>query len=297
MHSKADTQADSPGLADTEVAQLRERLAGQLADWGAEFSAVLNALQGAQRELHERDDHIAELSARLDTAEQQAQNNSEIERLTAELATQEAELGDRDEQLRLLREQNSQLHEQLDSVAQAQAELQHRDAEITRIRRQKKQADDHVAELLEELRSLRESTHEDASNEAAEIAALRAELDARKTLVKSLRADAERVAALDTLLEEKNRVVQTLEDSLNRQSETMAELKRNAEFWKNKYRGSQGDHGSTTTITSRRPDTEQVSRMLEAAGGEDVGDRTIAIDMRQALLEARRVSGSTPRKS
>lgn len=290
-------QADTPGIDDVEVARLRERLAGQLADWGAEFSSVLEALQGARRELDERDGRIAELDARLATAEQQAQDNSEIERLTAELAAQQAELADRDELLRSLREQNDQLHERLDSAAETTAELQHRDAEIARIRRQKKQAEDHVAELLEELRSLRESTHEDASNEAAEIAALRAELDARKTLIKSLRADAERVGALDTLLEEKNTVVQTLEESLNRQSETMAELRRNAEFWKNKYRGSQGDHGSTTTITSRRPDPEQVSRMLEAAGGEDVGDRTIAIDMRQALLEARRVSGSTPRKS
>ena len=63
---------------------------------------------------------------------------------------------------------------------------------------------------------MREAAEAKVSEEQGEIDALRAELEARKTVIKSLRADQERVAALQKSLEEKREVVEQLEASMNR---------------------------------------------------------------------------------
>jgi myosin heavy subunit len=348
---------------ETSTARIRERLAELLAEWGAEFSGVLEDLDGSRKSVAERDARIAELMAEVDAYERDA---AQITQLREQLAGRDAELAEHDAELADLREQlqkqgadHQQLVAKLEAAEQARQADQHREAELARVQRQKKQAEDQVNELLEQVRLLRETADEEASGGATEIAALQAELDARKTLIRSLRADADRAKALETLLEEKKRIVETLEASINRHADTIAELKRSAEYWKAKYRNAYGDFGATTTITrsampaqdtaaghsdtradsrpeersdsgsftglNTRPDVrneqpeaadaagdddaatvdaQRIAALLEAAGQsgadgdgeEDMADRTIAIDMRQALVEARRAAGQFNRK-
>ncbi len=347
---------------ETPTTRIRERLAELLAEWGAEFSSVLEDLETTRRTVAERDARIAELMAELDGRERDA---DEIEQLREQQAARDAAIAERDAELADLREQlheqrtaQDQLLEKLAVAEQARQESQHKEAELARMKRQKKQADDHVNELLEQVRLLREAADEEASGGATEIAALQAELDARKTLVRSLRADADRTKALETLLDEKKAIIETLEASINRNADTIAELKRSTEYWKAKYRNAYGDFGATTTITrsavpmtgapapaapagqgpvpasvaggesprdaradvrhespegrsaegdedSTDVDANQIAALLEAAAkkgadgndGDDMADRTIAIDMRHALVEARRAAGQFNRKS
>ena len=53
---------------------------------------------------------------------------------------------------------------------------------------------------------MREATGK-ANDESTELEALRAELDARKAMIKSLRADQDRVAALEASLDEKREII------------------------------------------------------------------------------------------
>lgn len=344
---------------ETPTARIRERLAETLAEWGSEFTAVLEDLERARKALAERDNRVAELTAELDDRDNELAELGKLRKqqqsYESALAKRDAELSDLCDQLKNQHASNEELAAKLEAAEQARQADQHREAELARIRRQKKQADDQVAELLEQVRMLRETADEEASGGASEIAALQAELDARKILVRNLRADAERANALETLLEEKNAIVETLEESINRHAETIAELKRSADYWKAKYRNAYGDFGATTTITrpamprasapapaqsqvrppapplapekvdaaqigsenrsdseisgdvtvsaeedSAEVDARQIAELLEASGDpdgeDDVGDRTVAIDMRQALVEARRAAGKFNRK-
>jgi chromosome segregation ATPase len=272
-------------MADTNLPTqtLRDRLAGLLADWGTEFSCLLDELDEAQGQ-------IAALRAQL------GERDSELEGVRGEL-------GERDRQAEESHQQIQALRAELEAAEHRKADASLRDAELARYRRQKTQAEEQVAQLLDELRDLRRSADEEASNqaseEAAELEALRAELDARKTLIGSLRADAGRVSVLEARLKQKIEVIAELEESVNRHAGTIAELKRSAEQWKSRYRALQGDHGATTTtVAAQRAALRQatvVEQAAIAATDEDFGDRTIAIDMRQALVEARRAASGRVR--
>ena len=66
-------------------------------------------------------------------------------------------------------------------------------------------------------------------------------------MIKSLRADQDRVTALQTSLEEKREIIEQLEASTNRHSNTIAELRRSADMWKRKYQAVKGDSPTATT--------------------------------------------------
>jgi hypothetical protein len=119
---------------------------------------------------------------------------------------------------------------------------------------------------------------------------LRAELEARKVMIKSLRADQDRVAALQATINEKGEIVRQLEASLNRHSDTIVELKRSAEAWKRKYQAVKGSSSTAETSVNvpTLSDTDvRVIEQLEQGAATDT-ESTIAIDMRGSLLEARR---------
>ena len=98
--------------------------------------------------------------------------------------------------------------------------------------------------------------------------------------------------------------MQQLEATINRYASTIEELKGKAERWRQRYRESKGsgvvatlpDIASTATDTAALTATDIASMTstgvpeLPASLAQDSGaaDRTIAIDMRHALLEARR---------
>jgi len=124
----------------------------------------------------------------------------------------------------------------------------------------------------------------------AEIESLRAELEARKTLIKSLRADQERVAALRTTLDQKQEIIEQLEASTNKHAATIAELRRNSDAWKRKYQLLRGESGTATTSVNLPTLSDTDVRVVEELDKDSkvAPDATIAIDMRRSLLEARR---------
>jgi predicted RNase H-like nuclease (RuvC/YqgF family) len=141
-----------------------------------------------------------------------------------------------------------------------------------------------------ELDAIKESAQDESSDDLAELEAMRAELDARKTLIKSLRADASRVRNLESELEEKRAIVTTLEASINRHAETIADLKRGADLWKRKYKALQGGNTSTTSTELPMLTKTDVAALQQLESADTQADHTIAIDMRQPLREARRKS-------
>jgi flagella basal body P-ring formation protein FlgA len=113
-------------------------------------------------------------------------------------------------------------------------------------------------------------------------------------MIKSLKADAERAETLEARLEEKRDVVSSLEEAIDQHAATIAELRRSVEAWKAKYQVAKGekltdrDHTKTMTELPALTDTEiDVLAELESAS-QDAPAQTVAIDMRDALKEARR---------
>src|SRR6185436_1091820 len=109
----------------------------------------------------------------------------------------------------------------------------------------------------------------------------------------SLRADQERAAALEASLEEKRDVIQQLEASINRHSNTITELKRGAEGWKRKYQALKGASSTATVPALSETDIRSIEQLDKTAieqlqktaieqlekTMEPKGDATIAIDM------------------
>jgi chromosome segregation ATPase len=218
-------------------------------------------------------------------AEEASKLRKEIRAKDLEFERLSSELDSKKELIRALRRD-------AESVDRLKADAKLKDQEIDGLKGQLERAEQRAGEVGKELAALRESAAGRASEESAELDAVRADLDARKTLIKSLRGDQERVGALEASLEEKREVIAQLEASINRHSNTIAELKRSAEAWKRKYQAAQGGAGASTVTSATVPtlsDTDmRAIEQLEKS--ETKSDATIAIDMRRSLLEARRAA-------
>jgi chromosome segregation ATPase len=282
---------------ETGIEDLRERLTGLLADWGAEMSMVLRELDEARSKLTETraasekhteqrkslEDRVAgqtklietmkaEATAAADLRGQVRANDLEIERLASDLESKQ-------ELVRALR-RDGEMAERL------KAESKIKDQEIAALQKERRQAEKQIADLSEALNDQAESRKDD---DVAELEAVRAELEARKTLIKSLRADADRVTALEGRLEEKREIVATLEASINKHAETIADLKRMGDAWRKKYQALRGKNSdSTSAELPVFSDTDFAA--LQQLESTDVSspEHTIAIDMRRPLSEARR---------
>jgi chromosome segregation ATPase len=125
-----------------------------------------------------------------------------------------------------------------------------------------------------------------------EVEAMRAELAARKVLVKSLRTDADKGKALEKELAENRQLMVTMKTLLDRHSKTISELRRSAETWERKY-NRLAEAG--TEKPSRNDDTLSDSSILSDTGVEQYvnasmeidGAHTIVIDMTEPLRKAR----------
>jgi uncharacterized coiled-coil protein SlyX len=132
---------------------------------------------------------------------------------------------------------------------------------------------------------------------------VRAELDAKNTLIQSLRTDSDRIGQLEERLDEKRAIIAKLESSVDKQADTIAELKQSVTRWKDKSHASKVDHDDEPTFARTLPSMPPIfepeetgtdfSQLVEEAGAQP--DRTIAINMRDALREAREAAGK-PKK-
>jgi chromosome segregation ATPase len=137
-------------------------------------------------------------------------------------------------------------------------------------------------------------------DDTTELKAIQAELDAKTSLIKSLRTDAERSQTLEDRLDEKRATIGELEKSLDSQAATIAELKDSVRRWKDRYGALKSAHDIADSMISTMPDV--VARV--AAGDADsdaetvidkIAERTVAINMRDALQDARDAA-DTPKK-
>jgi chromosome segregation ATPase len=216
----------------------------------------------------------------------------EVSKLRAEVRTKDLEFERVSSELESKKELVRALRRDGDGAERLKSESRQKDRDLEELKSKLQNAESKAAEAAVELATLRENAASQLSEEQAEIDALRAELEARKTVIKSLRADQDRVAALQASLEEKRDVIEQLEASINRHSNTIGELRRTVETWKRKYQAVKGDSPTATTSINlpslSETDVRVIEQIEKSASGKT--DATIAIDMRRSLLEARRTA-------
>lgn len=293
----------------TPLQSVRDRLTGLLADWGSELSAILQELEQKRARVEElerkhsgRDEQLKSMQQRLEgqenlietlqsDAEEAAKLRKELRAKDLEFERLSSELDSKKELIRALRRD-------AEGVDRLKADSKVKDREIEDLKTHLQRAEQKIEELSNDFDVLREAAAGKASEESAEIEALRAELDARKTMIKSLRADQDRAATLEANLDEKREIIEQLEASLNRHAGTIAELRRSAESWKRKYQALKGESSTAATSVNlpslSTTDVQALERLEQTTDGKP--EATIAIDMRRSLLEARRAAAQTGEK-
>lgn len=286
------------------IESLRQDFDGSLAALAAELDAVLASAEEMVssgesqnkrvRQLEERAEGQSEL---IETLTQEAQ---EARTLRRELRDRELEIEKMGSELETKKELIQALRQQLGEVDQLKAAARQHDKkifeqqhELDRKQTELERANRRISDLKAELESAEERSADATAADGAELDALKAELDARKTMLKSLRADAERATSLEAQLEAKREALGGLEESIDRHVATIAELRKSADAWKKKYQAAKGqlveDQDQTIAEPPAFTDTEvEALKELESGNRAGAPDRTVAIDMRDALKEARR---------
>jgi chromosome segregation ATPase len=282
---------------------LRDRLTGLLADWGSELASVLKELDEKRARVAELEGTAAGRHGELEALQQRIDGQNtliealrgdaeEVSKLRAEVRTKDLEFERVSSELESKKELVRALRRDGDGAERLKSESRQKDRDLEELKSKLQSAESKASEAAAELAALRENAAAQLSEEQAEIDALRAELEARKTVIKSLRADQDRVAALQASLEDKREVIEQLEASINRHSNTIAELRRSVETWKRKYQTVKGDSPTATTSINlpslSDTDVRVIEQIEKSASGKT--DATIAIDMRRSLLEARRTA-------
>jgi chromosome segregation ATPase len=277
---------------------LRDRLTGLLADWGAELAIVLKELEekrarvvelegaaGSGGGLEELKQRIEGQNALIETLRADAE---EAQKLRAEVRTRDLEFERVSSELESKKELVRALRRDTDGVDRVRIESRR---EVEELKSKLQRAEAEKAKATAELAAMREASDSKKSEERTELEALRADLEARKSLIKSLRSDQERIVPLQATLQEKQEIIAQLEAAMNRHSHTIAELRRSVETWRRKYLSLKGDSPTSTTSMTvpALSDTDvRVIEQVDKKGGGVNQQSTIAIDMRRSLLEARR---------
>lgn len=279
------------------VDSLRQRLTETLAEWGSEVSTLLAEVERLEAALDEqregsetRDDELEAFQARVEHQQELIENlraeAGEAGPLREELNAKDVEIERLTSELVSKKELITALRRDAERVDRLKGEARERDAELEQLRARCNELSERNEALKAENDSLQSSAGSESEDLEAELEAARTELDARKSLIASLRADAERVDALEASLDEKRKIIATLEHSMNRQSDTIAELQRKSDAWKAKYEALKSD-GPASTATELPALTTSAIEQRVAGGDALAGDQTIAIDMREPLREAR----------
>ena len=269
-----------------ELEDKRARVAeleGGAAGSRSETEALLQQIEALQQRVDGQNTLIEALRG---DAEEASKLRAEVRNKDLDFERVSSELESKKELVRALRRDG-------DGSDRLKSESRQKDREIEELRSKLTRAESKASEAVEQVAGLREKAAGKASEEQAELEALRAELETRKTVIKSLRADQDRVTALQASLDEKRDIIEQLEASINRHSNTLAELRRSVDTWKRKYEAAKGDSPTATTSINLPSLSDTDVRVIEAIEKAPVGkpEATIAIDMRRSLLEARRTAG------
>ncbi len=291
-------------MADSiSLQSVRDRLTGLLADWGAELSALLQELEQKRALVEKLENHSASRDEQLKSMQEQVDGQKELietlqtdaeeaSKLRREVRAKDLELERMASELDSKKELIRALRRDAEGADRLKADSKLKDREVEELKRDLERAEQRIEALNKDYSVLREAAAGKAGEESAEMEALRAELEARKSMIKSLRTDQERAVALETSLEEKREIIEQLEASLNRHATTISELKRSTEAWKRKYQTLKGESSTAATSVNLPSlsaiDVEAIQQLEQTADVK--ADATIAIDMRRSLLEARRAA-------
>lgn len=307
------------------VETLRQDFDRELASLVAEVDAAREVIEKARtagssqdkrlRQLEERAEGQSALIATLTQEAQEARAlRDEVRNRELEIEKQSSELASKSELIHALRqqlgdvdgikttakqrdkkifEQQHELDRQKQELDRKQQELDRKQQDLDERQQALESAQSEIDLLRSELAMAAETSQVETSVDTAEIVALKSELDARKSMIRSLRADAERAEALEGQLEAKRETIAVLEESIDQHGKTIAELRRSVDAWKKKYQAAKGQVGEeqdqTLVEAPEFTDTEiEALKALDKANAGTAPDRTLAIDMRDALKEARR---------
>ncbi len=281
---------------ETPISKMRERLTGMMADWGTDFSALLRELEEKRALLQEIEAEAARRSHEVDAVQRKVEaQDTLIEKLKTdakEAVTLRKAVHEKDLEIEKKRSEIHSKHELIDAlrrdvqgIGRLKGAIKSKDIEIARLAKEKRHAQKHAAELTEEFKILTASTLT-GIDAAAELEAVRAELDARKTLIESLRGDAARAQVLETQLEEKRDVISRLEASIDRHVGSLAESQQSVATWKEKYASLKARNPSPESTIAREPTEEELQAQESAEDiSEDLTSETAPHDMSESLLE------------
>lgn len=264
----------------------------QVSDAAGELLSVDETHSQLMRQLEERAEGQNELIETLTEEAQEARGlRMELRERELEIEKLKAELGSKMELLKALRQQLSEIDELKTAARKHEKNLFEQRRLLQRKQTELDNASRRISALEDELTAATEQSADRTAVENAELVALRSELDARKTMIKSLRADAERARSLETQLAGKREAVNVLEQSIDQHAATIAELRRSAEAWKKKYQAAKGVvyEGPGQTLAEPPPFTDTEIEALEAlklANGVKPPPSAPASKLRGALKEA-----------
>jgi DNA repair exonuclease SbcCD ATPase subunit len=260
-----------------EIDDLRSRIAA--------FEAGERDRNTRLRQLEDRASGQHEL---IETLRQEAQESCDLRETVRQ---REIELERCASELDSKRELIAALRRQLAEAGELRSTITERERTIAAQRDELDRNAGEIGSLRAELESrAAEPGDDDAAIDQSELAALRAELEARKAQIRALGADVERVAALEAQIDDSRLAVAALEDSIEQHIETIAGLKRSVSTWKQKYEAAKGELVRPADSSGEIPSftDSEVEVLAELERETDGPERTVTIDMSQALLEARR---------
>ena len=280
VHTSINAYAGRMADLDTPIETIRGRLTELLADWGAEMSVVLKDLEDLRERVDGQDKLIKTLSA---DAEEAGNLRKAMQATELEAEKLRSEVESKSDLVKALRKDADQ------AVGLGKA-LKSKDEEIAKLSKANTALESRLADAEERL-SDAEETMAKSHDDSTELKAMRAELDAKTSLIKSLRTDAERAETLEDRLDEKRATIGELEKSIDSQSATISELKESVQRWKDRYAALKSAHDIADSMISTMPDV-----VAEATADPDddaetivdkIAERTLAINMRDALKDAR----------
>lgn len=282
------------------IGTIRERLTELLTGWGGDVAMLLDELEEKRARLQElegaaanQSDEVKALNRRVEAQESLIES---LRREADETATLRREIHDKNLELEKKRSDIGSKHELIDAlrrdaegIGRLKGDSRVKDQEIARLTREKQQALQHAAEITGKFKILTAATLTGIDT-AVELEAIRAELDARKSLIESLRGDAERAQDLETQLEEKRFVISTLETTIDRHVSSIAELQQSVAASKAQYAALKlNDSSPASAIAAALPELTdadlQAEEVVEDVSG-DLKDPTTPVDMRESLLAA-----------
>jgi chromosome segregation ATPase len=269
-----------------------------MTSYDVSFSGLHDRLEALRQEF---DGALASLFTELDQAREAVAVLKGAEDDQADkLLKAEERIGAQDELIETLNQElqeakllRREIRERELDIERMRSELASKNELVSAVREQTNRATTQIGGLQRELAEAREQSADATAMDNAEIVALKAELEARRSMIRNLREDAARAETLESQLDAKRETISMLEESIEQHVQTIADLRKSADAWKLKYMAVKGgptaDSEETLTQQPAFTDTEiEALREFDPnADTDSASDKTLSIDMRDVLEAVR----------